>query len=110
MDGCPVEELGLDFTLPGYPNIELRKGGRWGSVLTPLSSALSSTVFCPVDLQPADVAPLPQGDDGDPGEPGQLRVPRVPLAAGGGSLHTDGGCQGGIQLRLPHLQVTCEHF
>jgi len=28
MDGCPVEELGLDFTLPGYPNIELRKGGR----------------------------------------------------------------------------------
>ena len=25
---CPVEELGLDFTLPGYPNIELRKGGR----------------------------------------------------------------------------------
>ena len=28
MDGCPVEDLGLDFTLPGYPNIELRKGGR----------------------------------------------------------------------------------
>ena len=27
MDGCPVEDLGLDFTLPGYPNIELRKGG-----------------------------------------------------------------------------------
>ena len=21
MDGCPIEELGLDFTLPGYPNI-----------------------------------------------------------------------------------------
>ena len=28
MDGCPVEELGLDFTLPSYPNIKLRKGGR----------------------------------------------------------------------------------
>ena len=27
MDGCPIEDLGLDFTLPGYPNIELRKGG-----------------------------------------------------------------------------------
>ena len=27
MDGCPVEDLGLDFTLPGYPNIELTKGG-----------------------------------------------------------------------------------
>ena len=25
---CPVEELDLDSTLPGYPNIELRKGGR----------------------------------------------------------------------------------
>ena len=22
MDGCPVEDLGLDFTLPGYPNID----------------------------------------------------------------------------------------
>jgi len=32
MDGCPVEDLGLDFTLPGYPNIELRKGGREMSV------------------------------------------------------------------------------
>jgi hypothetical protein len=21
MDGCPIEDLGLDFTLPGYPNI-----------------------------------------------------------------------------------------
>ena len=28
MDGCPIEELGFDFTLPGYPGIELRKGGR----------------------------------------------------------------------------------
>ena len=32
MDGCPVEDLGLDFTLPGYPDIELRKGGRDMSV------------------------------------------------------------------------------
>lgn len=32
MDGCPIEDLGLDFTLPGYPNIELRKGGREMSV------------------------------------------------------------------------------
>ncbi|XP_077987999.1 E3 ubiquitin-protein ligase TRIP12-like isoform X2 [Glandiceps talaboti] len=28
MDGCSVEDLGLDFTLPGYPNIELKKGGQ----------------------------------------------------------------------------------
>jgi len=28
LDGCPVEDLGLDFTLPGYPSVELRKGGR----------------------------------------------------------------------------------
>ncbi len=28
MDGCPVEDLGLDFTLPGYPGVELRRGGR----------------------------------------------------------------------------------
>jgi E3 ubiquitin-protein ligase TRIP12 len=28
MDGCPIEDLGLDFTLPGYPGIELRKGGK----------------------------------------------------------------------------------
>lgn len=28
MDVCPVEDLALDFTLPGYPNIELRKGGK----------------------------------------------------------------------------------
>jgi len=32
MDGCPIEDLGLDFTLPGYPLIELRKGGRDMSV------------------------------------------------------------------------------
>lgn len=28
IDGCSVEDLGLDFTLPGFPNIELRKGGK----------------------------------------------------------------------------------
>ncbi|XP_022604291.1 E3 ubiquitin-protein ligase TRIP12 isoform X4 [Seriola dumerili] len=28
MNGCSVEELGLDFTLPGFPNIELKKGGK----------------------------------------------------------------------------------
>ncbi|QQP32337.1 Thyroid hormone receptor interactor 12, partial [Caligus rogercresseyi] len=28
MDGCPIQDLGLDFTLPGYPHIELRKGGK----------------------------------------------------------------------------------
>ncbi|XP_074497861.1 E3 ubiquitin-protein ligase TRIP12 isoform X4 [Sebastes fasciatus] len=28
MNGCSVEDLGLDFTLPGYPNIELKKGGK----------------------------------------------------------------------------------
>ncbi|RZF46921.1 hypothetical protein LSTR_LSTR013233 [Laodelphax striatellus] len=28
LDGCPIEELGLDLTLPGYPQIELRKGGK----------------------------------------------------------------------------------
>lgn len=28
VDGCPVVDLGLDFTLPGAPHLELRKGGR----------------------------------------------------------------------------------
>ncbi|XP_006820136.1 E3 ubiquitin-protein ligase TRIP12-like [Saccoglossus kowalevskii] len=28
MDGCSVEDLALDFVLPGYPNIELKKGGK----------------------------------------------------------------------------------
>ena len=28
MDGCSVDDLSLDFILPGYPNIELRKGGK----------------------------------------------------------------------------------
>ena len=28
VDGCSVEQLGLDFTLPGYPDIELKKDGR----------------------------------------------------------------------------------
>lgn len=28
LDGCSIEDLGLDFTLPGFPNIELRKGGK----------------------------------------------------------------------------------
>lgn len=28
LDGCPVHELGLDFTLPGHPTLELKKGGK----------------------------------------------------------------------------------
>jgi E3 ubiquitin-protein ligase TRIP12 len=28
LDGCSIEDLGLDFTLPGFPSIELRKGGK----------------------------------------------------------------------------------
>ncbi|ELU17507.1 hypothetical protein CAPTEDRAFT_164474 [Capitella teleta] len=28
MDGCSIEDLGLDFVLPGYPNIELKKGSK----------------------------------------------------------------------------------
>uniref|UniRef100_A0A1B0DRJ3 E3 ubiquitin-protein ligase n=1 Tax=Phlebotomus papatasi TaxID=29031 RepID=A0A1B0DRJ3_PHLPP len=28
LDGCPIADLGLDFVLPGYANIELRRGGR----------------------------------------------------------------------------------
>ncbi len=28
MDGCIIEDLGLDFVLPGYPHIELKKGGK----------------------------------------------------------------------------------
>lgn len=27
LDNCPISELGLVFELPGYENIELRKGG-----------------------------------------------------------------------------------
>ena len=40
MDGCPVEELGLVFTLPSYPYIKLRKGAGES-----LSSALLSYVL-----------------------------------------------------------------
>jgi len=28
VDGCAVNDLELDFVLPGYPEIELKKGGR----------------------------------------------------------------------------------
>ncbi|XP_052218873.1 E3 ubiquitin-protein ligase TRIP12-like isoform X2 [Dreissena polymorpha] len=28
IDGCSLENLDLDFTLPGHPNIELKKGGK----------------------------------------------------------------------------------
>ncbi|KAK7869881.1 hypothetical protein R5R35_006684 [Gryllus longicercus] len=28
LDGCPLPELGLDFTLPGHPTVELRRGGK----------------------------------------------------------------------------------
>ena len=28
LDGCSIDDLGLDFTLPGFPNIELKKGGK----------------------------------------------------------------------------------
>jgi len=28
LDGCRIDNLGLDFTLPGHPTIELRKGGK----------------------------------------------------------------------------------
>ena len=27
-DGCQIDDLSLIFTLPGYPNIELKKGGK----------------------------------------------------------------------------------
>ena len=40
MDGWPVEELGLVFTLPSYPYIRLRKGAGES-----LSSALLSYVL-----------------------------------------------------------------
>lgn len=32
VDGCSVEDLALAFTLPGYPNIEFKKGGSDTSV------------------------------------------------------------------------------
>ena len=28
MDGCSIEDLDIDFTLPGYGHIELKKGGK----------------------------------------------------------------------------------
>lgn len=28
LDGCPIEDIQLDMTLPGYSNVELRKGGK----------------------------------------------------------------------------------
>lgn len=36
LDGCPIVDLNLDFTLPGYSSIELKKGGK--SVLTKLEN------------------------------------------------------------------------
>lgn len=27
-DGCPIADLGLNFTLPGHANVELRRSGR----------------------------------------------------------------------------------
>lgn len=36
LDGCPIVELNLDFTLPGYSSIELKKGGK--SILTKLEN------------------------------------------------------------------------
>jgi E3 ubiquitin-protein ligase TRIP12 len=32
LDGCKIEDLSLVFTLPGHPNIELKKGGKDCSV------------------------------------------------------------------------------
>ena len=32
LDGCPIEDLSLIFTLPAYPHIELKKGGKDCSV------------------------------------------------------------------------------
>jgi len=28
VDGCLIEDLELDFVLPGFPDIELKKGGK----------------------------------------------------------------------------------
>lgn len=28
LDGCPISDLGLDFVVPGYPDIELRRHGQ----------------------------------------------------------------------------------
>ena len=28
MDGCSVEDMSLDFVLPGYAHVELKKGGK----------------------------------------------------------------------------------
>lgn len=36
LDGCPIEDLNLDFTLPGYSSIELKKGGKY--ILTKLEN------------------------------------------------------------------------
>ena len=76
---CPVEELGLDFTLPGYPNIELRKGGREMTVTSFLFSNDISLILFVVK--------------GELGKFGFLRFSRLALAAGGRCLHSDGGCQ-----------------
>jgi E3 ubiquitin-protein ligase TRIP12 len=32
LDGCKIDDLSLVFTLPGHPNIELKKGGKDCSV------------------------------------------------------------------------------
>ena len=76
---CPVEELGLDFTLPGYPNIELRKGGREMTVSSFfVLNHISLTLFVVT---------------GELGKPGFLCLSRLPLAAGGRRFHSNGGGQ-----------------
>jgi len=46
MDGCSLNDLGLDFLLPGFPNIELMKGGSKLSLsINNLDKYLNVSVF-----------------------------------------------------------------
>lgn len=54
LDGCVIEELGLDFTLPGHAHVELRKDGRDIPVtihnLAQYCKVSSSVGFCQEDF------------------------------------------------------------
>ncbi|XP_067014060.2 E3 ubiquitin-protein ligase TRIP12 isoform X3 [Anabrus simplex] len=45
LDGCPLQDLGLDFTLPGHANIEMRRGGK-DLVLSPHNVEQYTKLVC----------------------------------------------------------------
>jgi len=60
VDGCLIDDLELDFVLPGYPDIELKKGGKNISVTLDnleeyVQVSFASSYTCDNDDLTADV-------------------------------------------------------